>query len=393
MKKLHIAFISYPFPAYVNPTIPLVSSLVRRGHRVSYATSEGFVNRMAALGAEVITCPPIRLDELFAEGKVKNSSGLQSFCAPMVDSVPKLVEFYEQHRPDVVLHSNLAIGGHIVTAKLCIPRIQFYSTFALDKSNLFRQMRDAKYRQEITEASTQFDALLQQHGVPSEEFFFRRGDLSIYFVPKTLQPLGELFGPDCIFAGRCAVEQSHHAKWQRQDTGGRPVVLVATSSMFVKGQEYFRMCIDALKDLPVHIILSIGDRGRPEWYDPLPSHFEVVQGIPHAQIMPHVDLLVFPSGTISTTEAMYHGVPMIVISHGFKQLEWQGENIDSLGIGIHLRNADTTAESVAHFVNQILTDSNLQKRVQDFKHLVRRDIGAEELANLVEEYIAGIRFA
>jgi len=160
--------------------------------------------------------------------------------------------------------------------------------------------------------------------------------------------------------------------------------------MYVRGIEYFKMCVDALRELSLHVILSIGDGGDPAWYDTLPPHFEVVQHIPHVQILPYVDLFVFLSGTISTAEALYHGVPMLVTSHGVKELEWQGDNIDSLGIGIHLKKADTSAAAIRHFANKLLCDSALHNRVRQFQKIVRRDPGAEEVANRIEEHMAEI---
>jgi MGT family glycosyltransferase len=393
MKQLHIGFVSYPFPAFVNPTVPLVSTLVRRGYRVSYATSEAFATRIAALGAETITCPAIPLDRDVVEEEgagVKVADAVGRVFGPMVESVPKIREFYELHRPDLILHSNLAMAGHILGERLNIPRIQYHSTFALDKENLFRQIRDPTYRKYISEGSQRVDRFLHENGVASKDFAFARGRLTVLFVSKFLQPLGDAFGPDCIFAGRCAGEQSYQVSWRRRDTGGRPVVLVATSTMFVRGPDYFNMCIEALKELPVHVILSIGPEGRPECYDALPAKFEVVQHVPHAQILPHVDLFIFLSGTISTSEAIYHGVPMLVTSHGYRELEWQGENIDGLGIGIHLRKSDMSTATIKTFANQILSDSNLLKRVRHFQEMIRRDPGSEEVANHIEEYMAEV---
>ena len=387
MKKLHIAFFSHPFPAFVNPTIPLVSTLIRRGYRISYVTTDAFVGRIAALGAEVITFPKIELNENFREA-IDDAGAVTSFFSPQIELVPKMLEFYEKNRPDLILHSQLSICGRIVAARLGVPGIQFHSAFALDKDNFCRQLRDAKHRQYIRDASRQLDRLLEQHGVASNDFVFNTGKFSIYFFPKVLQPVGEAFGSDRFFAGRCPGEQSYHESWKRQDTAGRPVVLVATSTMYVRGIEYFKMCIEALRELPLHVILSIGNEGDRTWYENLPPHFEVVQHVPHPQILPHVDLFVFLSGTISTAEAMYHGVPMLVTSHGFKELEWQGDNIDSLGIGIHLKMADTNAMSIRHFANQLLCDYALQNRVRQLQKIVRSDPGAEETANRIEDHMA-----
>ena len=58
MTNRHIAFFSVPYPPHVNPTLAIVSVLVRRGYRVTYVTSDTFAARVAALGAfEVVSCP------------------------------------------------------------------------------------------------------------------------------------------------------------------------------------------------------------------------------------------------------------------------------------------------------------------------------------------------
>ncbi|XVS65936.1 hypothetical protein ACQPYE_07745 [Actinosynnema sp. CA-299493] len=38
----HIAFLNIPGHGHVNPTLPVVTELVNRGHRVTYAVDPGF---------------------------------------------------------------------------------------------------------------------------------------------------------------------------------------------------------------------------------------------------------------------------------------------------------------------------------------------------------------
>src|SRR5690348_4206102 len=57
VKSINVAIVSYPFPAFVNPTLPVVATLVRRGYRVSYATTKNFAQRVENVGAEVIQIP------------------------------------------------------------------------------------------------------------------------------------------------------------------------------------------------------------------------------------------------------------------------------------------------------------------------------------------------
>ena len=50
----HIAFVSLPAHGHVNPTLPVVAELVRRGWRVSYATAERFGPEVEKTGATLV---------------------------------------------------------------------------------------------------------------------------------------------------------------------------------------------------------------------------------------------------------------------------------------------------------------------------------------------------
>src|SRR5215208_7787434 len=50
-----IAIVNVPVPGHVNPTLPVVRELVRRGHRVRYFTSDALSGAVATAGAEVVS--------------------------------------------------------------------------------------------------------------------------------------------------------------------------------------------------------------------------------------------------------------------------------------------------------------------------------------------------
>jgi len=50
----HLAFVGLPAHGHVNPTLPLVAELVRRGWRVSYATGERFRADVEKAGATLV---------------------------------------------------------------------------------------------------------------------------------------------------------------------------------------------------------------------------------------------------------------------------------------------------------------------------------------------------
>ena len=48
---MHFPFICLPAAGHVNPTLPVVAELVRRGHRVTYATSAKYAGAVESAGA------------------------------------------------------------------------------------------------------------------------------------------------------------------------------------------------------------------------------------------------------------------------------------------------------------------------------------------------------
>ncbi len=52
-----IAFLNIAMQGHVNPTLPLVDELVRRGHSVTYHTSPAFREEIEAVGATVCLYP------------------------------------------------------------------------------------------------------------------------------------------------------------------------------------------------------------------------------------------------------------------------------------------------------------------------------------------------
>ena len=385
MKDFHIAVVGHPMPPNVGPSLPLVAVLVRRGYRVTYVTSSKFFSRVSATGAQVVEIP------LFTPVFQHDPRWTQRFQHPFCRSAIKALEIttarYADDKPNLILYDMIAFAGRILSATWNIPAIQISPTFALRRETLEQQFRNADWRREVVELADHADRFLTHYSVNSRDFLFHRERLNIYFAPKALQPEGDVFGNTCFYAGRCAGEQLYYGQWQKARSHNRPVVFVSTSTAYLQGPGFFRLCVEALTALNYHVILSIGDHFDTTSLGSLPSSCEVVQGIAHVMILPHVDLFICLGGNITAAEAAYYGVPMIVTSHGFPELEYQGDNIERLKLGLHLRKDALTLGTLQQAVAQIFADKSILSRVREVKRVVRKEPGAEETANRIEDYI------
>jgi UDP:flavonoid glycosyltransferase YjiC (YdhE family) len=146
------------------------------------------------------------------------------------------------------------------------------------------------------------------------------------------------------------------------------------------------MCLESLAPDEWHVVLSVGDMNELSELQPLPAHAEIVRKTSHISILPHASLYIFLGGIISTTEALYHGVPLVALSAGNYELELLGRNIERLGIGAHLMRDETSSNSIRDAVERALS-ATVGDTIQKLRKVVLGEPGGEETANAIEEYL------
>jgi len=386
----HIAFLSLPHPPHVNPTLSIVSVFIRRGYQVTYVTSERFRDRLADLGATVITCQSYDPKDLHHPDGAQWFLGYKKVIKRMFELSVNIFEIalpvLEERPPDVLIYDGAIITGPALADRLKIPQIRTTPMFALDPKCFEHQVTHEKYREELiaarvifTEFAKSFDPTFLSP-TPDESGF------TVHLIPQVIQPDGNVFGDGYFYAGRCAGEQPFFSAWRPSCDCERPLVLISSSTTTLQWSQYYTMCIEALNGLHVHVVLSIGDHGDPAALAPLPPHFEVVQGKSHLSILRHSALIICQGGNITTSEALYHGVPLIVLSAGLAELEWQAETMVRNGFGIHLSSAETNSQSLRRSVEEILSVPKFRLRAERMMREVRRAPGAEEAVNRIEDY-------
>jgi MGT family glycosyltransferase len=381
MKRSHIAFVSFPHHPHVNPTLPIASVLLRRGHRVSYVTSDKFKSRVARLGVELLSCPEFTTSPGFIAQK-----SADTVFRLAERTLETMMPLYERDRPDLIVYDIAAFAGRILANKLNVPAIQTSSSFAHNRENWEQQVRDPEFRRELVESSNRVDQFFHRHGIASNGILFHREKLNIYLFSELLQPQGEVLSDSCFYAGRCAAEQPYYGEWQKRESGG-PTVMISTSTTHVQGTEFFKTCVGALSGLNCHVIVSIGDSGNAVALEPLPHNVEIVQHTSHVKVLPYVDVFICLAGIITASEAMYHGVPLVVTSLGILENEWEGDIFERLGIAIHLRKAAMNAETLRSAVIRALEDPGIRNRVREVRGIIQREPGGEETANRIEAYL------
>src|ERR1700742_5197945 len=96
---MHISFMAVPEHGHINPGLPLVTELVARGHRVSYATTEKFADTVTKPGATPLlhtTTFPERMPE-------DGAAGSRMFVDEFRAVTPRIEALYADDRPDLIV--------------------------------------------------------------------------------------------------------------------------------------------------------------------------------------------------------------------------------------------------------------------------------------------------
>jgi len=383
MRKIHIAFINLPTPSNVNPTFPVVSVMVRRGYRVTYVTSDRFAAQVSNLGAEVVRCSAFKFFEEIEGHKGDSRPAMVVYAEKML---AEITEFYENSRPDLIIYDYMAFSGRILAQRWNIRAIQTSPDLPEDVRNEGRLVKNFAGTG-VAEYAAQVDDYFKQHGIVDHRVpFYDR--LNIFFVPRIFQPPGEdVFGPRFFYAGRCAGEQDPYGDWQCDDSDERPIVLLGTSTTYIEGADYFGMCTRALHGLGCRMVIHAGDKLDAASLRSLPSDCEVVRATTLVRLFRDARLLICHGGLITPAESAYYGVPLLMTTQGFPELEMWADIVAASGLGIHLKKRDTNPESIRRSAQRLMTDPSVLDRVRQIQRRIRQEPGAEETVNQIEEYL------
>jgi MGT family glycosyltransferase len=333
-------------------------------------------------------CPTFQFNQTGPE----DVSGNDQFCEFTTRMLGSVERSLVNDRPDLIVYDFMAFAGRILTRRWGVPAIQTSPFYAFGEQDFEGQVDHAAFRSLLLKHANTISQFLARHNVVSRNYRTEKEELNIYLFPRILQPNDAQFGADCFFAGRCAAERLIPGRWI-DHSEGRPIALLAMSTIFATVNsnsdvpEHFKLCIDVLSRNGWHVVVAPGERCDRSILEPLPAHCELIHYTTYLKVLPRADVLFFMSGIISTAEAVYHGVPMIAITNGVAEFEWQAQRIVELGLGLHVSKSEMSSAAMYTAAVRLLRSPDVLARVREVRYRVRREPGAEDAANRIEDYL------
>jgi hypothetical protein len=290
--------------------------------------------------------------------------------------LPGLLDLLAGWRPDVVIHEITEIAAVAAAERHGVPHVRLGIGLVMDQhwglELLNRPLEELRARVGLR---------------PDPEGARLAGSPYLTQAPRSLeQPTA---GPDTAWRFRAPLGGGALPDWWPGNED--PLVYVSFGTAVPEVGDFRSLCratIDAVADMPIRVLLTVGNDHDPADLGPLPASVHVERWVPQADVMPHAAAMVGHGGSGSTLMAMAAGVPLAVVPF-FADQPANARRIAELGAGIALPVGPAAIPQLADAIGALLHDRTYARRAG----LVAADIAelppVDDAVNVLEEIALG----
>jgi MGT family glycosyltransferase len=264
--------------------------------------------------------------------------------------LPFLLAELRTQRPAAVAFDSNAVWGRMAAVSLRLPTISFMTTMMAGGGEL-RSLASREWVHFLRTALPDLPGVraakrrvVRRFGkqiFPPSPVFPMRGDLTIFPIPRWLQPANPRIDQTCHFIGPTIDPETRNtdldAELAAHLDSADPLILVSLGTLHGGSDVFFRTCFEVLADLPARVLLAVGSHTDPTRLGQPPANTLVRASLPQLEVLRRTAVFVTHGGMNSALEGLAHGVPLVVIPQQFEQLII-GRAVADKGAGVVLRH-------------------------------------------------------
>lgn len=395
---MHIVFVSLGAFGHINPTLALVTELLRQGVRVTYFTTEAFRNIIEPTGATFVPVPSwmAENDKHNEGGEKKEDDGGVAAAVPFIflkeagAYIDTVLDTLKNDRPDAIIHDFAGIAGTIAADALQVPNVMLYTSYpSNDSYSVAAGFENVPADHSLRQAAAQLaQSYAETYGcrlLTVKEIFDGHGDFNLVMMQKKLVPHYETFDDRFVFTGVQIGKRTAFGSW-KAPANGKPLLYSSLGTAFNNWPEYYPLLFDAVRDLDINVFAALGSIDPASLKD-IPANVEVGQMVPQLEILSQASVFITHAGMGGTGEAIYYGVPMIAIP----QMEEQAitaRQIETLGLGCaFLDKSAITSEGLKNAIVKLLTEPSYKATARAYSADMRSLGGARASAQALMAFL------
>ena len=396
-------FITMPAHGHLNPTLPVVAELVRRGESIDYYGAESFRAAIESAGARFRP-----LDGRYAEFEKTLDPGdglfaLGEFVAEAtLDALPRVEAELRDARPDYVLYDSMTPLGRFVATRLGLPAVATFPSFGTRPDalplppvpvlllamggplKLRRNLRWHRRRAAVAKSTAERFSV--------DELGF--GNIvsnptacNLVFTSERFQVHRERLDERYHFVGPCLGERPADPSFPLSRLDGKRVIYISLGTAFNAAVGFFHECLRAFAGREETVVMSIGSRVDAAAFGQIPENFIVRAHVPQLDVLRRASLFITHAGMNGVSEALTLGVPMLAYPQAADQF-LVARRIAALGVGRRIGRRDVTAPRLRQLATEVFDDAKIRASVADVGASLRDAGGPARAADIVLSHVA-----
>jgi len=352
---MRVLFTTTPGRGHYQPMLPLAGAFVEAGHEVRWAAAEEVCLRLRGRGFDAASCgvdaagasplepPPPEIAALPIDARpdfmFSRIFGPRRAEPMLVDLIP----IVEDWRPQVLVCDQAELAGPIAAALAGVPNV----------THSFGRLLPAA---RVARAEDTMRDLWRAHNLEPRPFAGTYDHLYVDIYPPSLQS-------DAIeHVGEMQPSRSVPIP-PRGNPDDPRLVWITFGTVFNENLELFSTAVEAARELPVSVVVTLGPGNDPTALGEQPGNVEVAEFIPQEDLLPRCRALVSHAGSGTFLAGLAAALPQVLLPQAADQ--WLNAEAGARsGVGLRLMPDELSVATVRDALARVLADREMRAAAQ-----------------------------